>query len=295
MGSVRRIVYVASLTHGGSTLLDMLLSCHASICGVGEVARVLDPVVRARLFHDGKRRFCSCGRAMTPRPECPLWAPLVEQLDRDPPATTADAYAALLERVGAIAPATEVLCDSSKSLAGLRALWSAVRQPALSGVDLRVIHLLRDVRSFTVSRRARRKESGWAAWRRFGEWYRANRRIERWIAEAGVPSFRLGYEELCLHPGAVLPDLCDFLGVGFEPSMLDLGRSAGHVGIGNPMRMDAVRSSAIQYDHRWFRDDAVTWVSLLRPRIRRYNRERVYARVPAPPRERRRAATAPRR
>jgi hypothetical protein len=57
------------------------------------------------------------------------------------------------------------------------------------------------------------------------------------------------------------------------------------------MRMDAVRASAIQYDHRWFLDDAVAWVSLLRPRIRRYNRERVYARVPAPPRTRRRRST----
>ncbi|MGH0033550.1 MAG: sulfotransferase family protein [Myxococcota bacterium] len=294
MGAVRRIVYVASVTHGGSTLLDMLLSCHPCVCGVGEVARVLDPAVRAKLFQSGKSRRCSCGRAMTPQSDCPLWAPLIDRLEDAPPASTAEAYAALLGQVSAVAPQTEVVCDSSKSLGCLGALVRALEDPLLAGVDLRVIHLVRDVRSFSMSRRARRKESRWAAYRRFGEWYRTNRRLEAAIERHGRPSFRLGYEELCLHPRAVLPALCEFLELDFVPEMLDLARSQGHVGIGNPMRMDAVRSAAIQYDHRWFVDDTVGWVHLLRPRIRRYNRERVYARVPKPPRERRRGRPASR-
>lgn len=289
---VRRIVFVASVTHGGSTLLDMLLSAHPAVCGVGEAARLLDPGVREELFASGKRRLCSCGSEVTPRPQCPLWAPLLDRLRSEAIAEPAPAYAALLEQVSAADPDAEVVCDSSKSAARLRQLGLALSRPELEGVELRVVHLLRDVRSFATSRRLRFRESPVSAYRRFGEWYRTNLRLERTIERGGWPAFRLGYEELCLYPQVVLPRLCAFLDLEFVPSMLDLSRSRGHVGIGNPMRMDATRSAAIQYDHRWFSDDAAALVHLLRPRIRRYNRERVYAHVSTPPRDRQRRRPA---
>ena len=133
--------------------------------------------------------------------------------------------------------------------------------------------------------RARQGDSWLGTWRRFGHWYRTQQRIASAVEKTGRPWIRIGYEELCLFPHVVLPSVCEFLGLTWEPGMADLSRSSGHVGIGNPMRMDAVRSKHVQYDHRWFNDDRIGWVHALRPRIRRFNRELVYARVPRPPRE----------
>ena len=39
-----RAVYIAGLAHSGSTVLEMLLSCHPRVCGLGEISAWSEPV-----------------------------------------------------------------------------------------------------------------------------------------------------------------------------------------------------------------------------------------------------------
>ncbi|HEV2125987.1 MAG TPA: hypothetical protein VGW38_24795 [Chloroflexota bacterium] len=100
--------------------------------------------------------------------------------------------------------------DSPKSLDALR---TAVSVPELG---VQVLHLIRDVRSWTISRldtdtrqgdftpRDLYRKHGSDAWRplvlrnsyaRFLVWHRGNHRIQKFMAERNLPVLRVGYEE----------------------------------------------------------------------------------------------------
>lgn len=174
--------------------------------------------------------------------------------------------------------------DSSKHLQALETLRT---HPAL---DVRVIFLVRDVRSFIVSSlanisRKRRIDPDYPALSRFGQarlWARENRRIRRYLEHHRLRFFQLEYEELCLMPEATTRRLCAFLDLAWEPTMLDLGRSRSHVLRGNRMRFKA-GSTGLTYDWRWFTRTERHWPYLLFPGLRRLNRELVYSQAEANP------------
>ena len=62
------VVYVAGLSHSGSTLLHMMLASHPRAVGLGEAFKTLAPgpsgLARSR------SRRCTCGKAME---DCPFW------------------------------------------------------------------------------------------------------------------------------------------------------------------------------------------------------------------------------
>ena len=68
---MNKIIYIASLGHSGSTILDMSLGCHPLIVGLGEVA----PLLKARrddFFNDEFNSYkCSCGEDMW---TCSFWS-----------------------------------------------------------------------------------------------------------------------------------------------------------------------------------------------------------------------------
>ena len=69
--------------------------------------------------------------------------------------------------------------------------------------------------------------------------------VER--ARRALPGFTIRYEDLTAEPEAAIGPLCGFLGVPFEPVMLDYGRFAGHrfaPGIGDASQK--IRSGRVQ-------------------------------------------------
>jgi hypothetical protein len=123
--------------------------------------------------------------------------------------------------------------------------------------------------------------------RLFQEWYRKNRDIQQLLTEEGLRAMRLGYEELCFFPEAMIEGLCDLLDEKPEASMLSPDASGCHILRGNKgavyhaHRVETERG-AIQYDYRWLYRDDWLLASLLHPRIMRFNREEVYGNAVMP-------------
>jgi hypothetical protein len=118
-------------------------------------------------------------------------------------------------------------------------------------VDLRVIHLVRDVRGASLSRR----KTGQPDWSKaVRSWVRGNRTIERQLRRCPAGNWmRIRYEDLCREPQQTLNRLFEFCGV--SPHNLDDSyRTAAHHIVGNRMRLQ--HRGQIAIDESW--RDALT-------------------------------------
>jgi hypothetical protein len=270
----RRVVYIASLGHSGSTLLDLILGTHSSVVGLGEVGRAVEATATTDAAQS-HGTVCSCGYLAD---DCRFWGKLLPRIEAEPVASYARRYRILLDAFGeAFGPET-ILVDSSKYLGRLATLKD------LDGIDLRVLFLVRDVRSFTTSEidtMGRRQAVGRDGRRRgpfetFRRWHVENCKTERFLVANRMPFFRLGYEELCLAPERILPRICEFLDIDYEAAMLVPERSTSHVIRGNRMRHDS-RRRVVSYDPRWLVRREWVLPALLCRRIMRFNRDQVYS------------------
>jgi hypothetical protein len=181
--------------------------------------------------------------------------------------------------------------DSSKSLSALKLVTAAADN------DLRILHVIRDVRAWSVSRAdvdQRHRRLGLAKIRaenpgrlwlyyvqqlavvRFAIWYRGNRRIQRFLAARQLPSLDVSYEELALNGNDVVGHLCEFLGIPAEPLLDQIASTRSHVALGNPMRLDPLRRSSVVYDYRWLCRREWVLASLVMPHVMAYNHAHVY-------------------
>jgi hypothetical protein len=178
--------------------------------------------------------------------------------------------------------------DTSKSIQPLRGLIK-------KDVDVKVIHLIKDVRAYVVSymdratvRQSRgltvsRKEGSWVSEQLkklpsyyFLEWHKTNRNIQRFLKASSIPTLQVGYEELCLYPSLIMEKISSFLGMPMEPAMLELGDVAkNHIIRGNRMRHRSEKRK-ISYDNRWFYRTEWVLPSVCFPHVMRFNRREVY-------------------
>ena len=148
--------------------------------------------------------------------------------------------------------------------------------------DIRIIHLVRDVRSWVHSRARAGRKSGLRcpAMRQLARWWRVNAKFERSFRQSPYPVFHLGYEEFALQPQRSLQLLCDWLSIDFQEAMLAPGlNSSSHILAGNRVRFDADRSRKIAYDGAWLAAPGPTAAhfGLLLPEVARMNRRLVYS------------------
>ena len=85
--------------------------------------------------------------------------------------------------------------------------------------EARVIAVVRDPRGVAASMRGRigRLDAGWQRWNA------ANRRVRKLLASERAAHL-VHYESLIGDPAATLAELCTFLGLGYEPAMLEYHR-----------------------------------------------------------------------
>lgn len=273
---MRRILFIAGREHSGTTLLEMLLSGHSRVCGLGETRMWLDPRTRSEYLERVDVAICSCGSVVA---ECDFWGEFLRRLGG--PLAEADfveAYGALMEWFGDRIGPEVVLCDSSKNRASLAALHDAIEDGRLPDTRLDVVHLIKDVRSYLSSMKRAHGTRGIGVYRGFGEWYQGNRTMQRLLEERRIAHVQASYEKLCFETIPTLTGLCDELELEYEAGMEEPGHSSSHVGLGNPMRFQEDRNRRVEYDHRWLTESDVHLVHLLRPVIRRFNDRVVYQR-----------------
>jgi hypothetical protein len=235
------VLYVAGHGRSGSTLLDVMVSEHPDVVGLGELHRLsLDPI----------ERWCADGHPVS---QSPFWAPVIESvcarygvpvdgwparlptsvvrgsgprrrlLDLELMAAT-DPVRALVSRLPPLADYLPAIhhslafideaarrsgaswaVDSTKNPARMKAMW-AVRPERV-----RIVHLLRDGRAVAASNRRRMgvpiEESArrWAAENLKVRWALATVPRRSWLV--------LRYEDLCADPGRALDQVDRLLGV----------------------------------------------------------------------------------
>ncbi len=276
-----RLVYVMSAGRSGSTVLDTVLGNHPQIESVGELASLHRAYARDE--------FCACRRRT---PECPFWSEVwarwrevvgeralaaypvlqarFERLRRlplllapGPPSAALAAYRAttlaLLESIARVAGKTTVV-DSSKSPARAVALAGA------PGLELALIHLVRDCRGVAFSRTksferapeeglenaVRPVSVGNTAW----SWLAFNLVAGLVRRHAGARATLLRYEDVVATPGPALDRLGGFLGLDFGDLTRCLGAGSelavGHTVSGNRVRMRG--SLSLVPDLTWTRE-----------------------------------------
>lgn len=278
-----RVLFIGGYVRSGSTLLDRILGETPGVVSLGEVRDV---------WSEGliKNRRCGCGEAFR---GCDYWATVLEKafgptgpdvdlmrwlqdrvdrwwrlptLSRDSTTPELREYANALSAIyRSVADHTgaSMVVDSSKGVS-----HGYVLRHLEPGIEVRVLHLLRDPRAAAYSWQrqkinpgAGRGMDGWPAWRTAIEWGCTNAGVAA-LRRFGMPYLRVRYEDLMSDPRATLDRILRFAGADAEAPVdgeRSVTLSASHTAAGNPDRFRSGRTE-LRFDAEWRR--------MMRPRDR---------------------------
>lgn len=295
-----RVVYVTGWCRSGSTVLANLLNELPGVVHVGELAFLwVNGVLRA-----GTNARCGCGEDLG---DCAVWTRVLDRLadgdvhararemvadhesclrtrhtrarlaeaggrvpvpDRVRRVTSrmAAAYAAICEVTGA-----RVIVDTSKFPAEAAALCG------VPGLDVRMLHLVRDPRATAYSwRRAKAYIPAMGVARSSGYWTAFNLASEMIARRFPDRSLRIRYEDFAARPDVLLADVMALAGLEGTPPVNTRGEAAvglNHTVTGNPDRLSS-GPLRIRPDDAWRaalpRRDALVATALALPLLRRY-------------------------
>lgn len=250
------VVFIASLGHSGSTLLDLMLNAHPEVASVGELKQLTR---YARFQRDrGRTPRCSCGAPSLGK--CPFWTKVdactkdhggrhLGELNVEDYANTETFQRdnALLFRAICEVTGKDVIVDSSKQIERLALL--------LDNPDLDVfpIFLVRDPKGQICSslrKNGKQHKLGKgrnSLFRLIGNYSWTNRRIYGVLRHR--PHAVVHYEQLAKDPERTLSALMPTFGLAFDPRQLKWVEQERHNISGNRMRFAA--SSRIRLDERW--------------------------------------------
>lgn len=274
------VLLIRGLGHSGTTILDLALGAHSQITGLGEAVRLLQKPapkdshrgpaqLRGALRHE---RVCTCGKIAS---ECPVWGPMLTWLPDHDDEPLPVKLKHLLGTLQFSSPD-----ESWGSRWVVESFQDDFSLPMLEdpSLEIRVIHLTRDVRSWVHSRaRDGQKKGVWLpGLRPLLRWWRLSARHERLLKSSNKQVFRLGYEELALEPEETLRKICAWLNLDFQKQMLQpLVFSSSHILSGNRVRFNSKKAGAIRYDASWMRTPtgisqlglALPWLAALNSRL----------------------------
>gem|GEM_PF-711826 len=284
----RKVVLIISCPHSGSTLLELMLCGHKECVGIGEAFQLVDPRNKQIEVLDIER--CSCGSVI---PECVVWGGVVKSLKDNTYHDPADRYRLIFDKFSEVYGSGKLIVDSSKVLQSLELIHS------IPEIDLRVIHLVRDVRGWTVSIQENYRRNPEYDMRRLIQsrglkgivrfirrsrfytahsWYHMQKSFDRFLSTNQISNYLLSYEDLCMDPESAIRGICDYLGLEYEKNMVTLADPQSHNIFGNRMRLQAGKQQRISYDMRWFYIQDWVLPLLIFPHIMSYNRKLLYSR-----------------
>ena len=263
-----RVIFIAGSVHSGSTILDIVLGNHPELQGTGELSNL------HKVWQ--KNHYCSCGVKVQ---ACPFWSDVVQMWREELNGDALTDYGQLQVRyeksrsIAFIAVAALFgshsferyrrynfgLFSAIKNVSGKSILVDSSKRPIralalslVSGIDLRVIHLVRDGRgvawSFSQSR-AKNAQAGvqrdtrprnvirvavtWAITNLITEY------VCKWIGTDRC--VRIRHEDLVAQPQQFL----ELIGETFSIDLSSLGKlldsrkplDPGHIVAGNRLRM----------------------------------------------------------
>jgi hypothetical protein len=260
--------------------VDLILGKHSRFVGLGAITHMLGKGLEETR---GQKRICSCGSRID---ECSFWGKVASKLEASVEQDIDVQYQKVLETLENEFGGNCIAVDSSKRIKPLETLRTN------PNIDVKVLYIIKDVRSYTVSKidktkrkRAKQVQSfirlpdfGRLSFYYFVRWYLKSKRIQLFLRKHSIRYFQLGYEELCLHPNLMIEKICNFLGEEPEPSLLSslsFDNSRNHIMGGNRMRRQSAKQQ-LSYDNRWFYRNEWLLPALVFPNIMKFNKEQVY-------------------
>lgn len=221
-----KVVFIASIERSGSTWLSFVLGSHPQAAALGE---------HWRRFKGNRDSECrTCQHKGLPRCE------ILHGITTSP---LQAAYSLPLERFAPLG--VDTLVDNSKFLGWLEELRAA---GACDGLDVRVIHLVRDPRGWITSETARNPGAKVAAL--LGDWKRRVAEHRDRLAILGLPTLKVSYDLACLDPEKVLANLSEFIGHRYAPEHLKYWERVHHAMAGNGAAISVVPG---RKGHTWDR------------------------------------------
>jgi Sulfotransferase family len=240
-----KVIFIASLSHSGSTLLDLMLNAHPDVVSVGELKQLGR---FAREEKANRRLHCTCGA--TTLWTCDFWSKVSARTEAGVGRSIgklnvedygdrehfAEDNVALFEAISAVS-GKQYVVDSSKHVERLSLL---LKNPALTVVP---IFLLRDPKGQICSS----KKTSSSIIKLIGDYVRTNREIYDLVKHR--PHSVVRYEQLVRAPEQVLNGLMRDLGLSYDPQQLEWASQVRHNVGGNGMRRS--RSSELKLDEKW--------------------------------------------
>lgn len=273
-----KVLYIAGDGRSGSTLLDRLIGAYPGAFSCGELGNLLQST-------NSVDEHCACSELAR---ECLFWQRVMREWRAAVPGFSQDEYWMLQQRYERLRsmfrPFNDLSFGSRKfarygeytlalfraisDLSGARVIVDSSKSPAralalsrVPGLDLRMLHLVRDVRgvaySLRIPYRERPKEGPFANVKRrsnlrfVATWALVNFFCERVRAKLTHPILFIRYEDYTANPDVVLSGVASLLGVpriGYEKGASHLLKQ-GHQIAGNVIRLGPVQKVAP--DENW--------------------------------------------
>jgi Sulfotransferase family len=282
-----RVIYLGGLGRSGTTLVERLLAELVGVCSAGELVHMW-----RRGVVEGER--CGCGE---PFRVCAFWREVgeaafggwarldvsriaqlhgaVDRTRRIPLLAAPVLYPSIRRGLGEYTRYYARVYSAIADVSGCPTVVDSSKHASLAfclrwhpGLDLRIIHVVRDSRAvaFSWTRQVSRPDAVTASYMATyspaaaaGHWNVQNSALQL-LAREGVPTLRVRYEDLVAAPEATLARMAGFAGVGADGTEFGfLGTEAGtrwaelhvaHTASGNPMRF-LTGKIAIRRDDRW--------------------------------------------
>lgn len=246
------IAYILGLGHSGSTFLQLVLSTHPDVVGMGEIDKLLKELEAGVAEKDIP--LCSCGETIT---NCSVWGELKPHLKG---LNKQEALKKILTHFEAQFPHTTMV-DASKSLHFLRDCYQPNKHP---DHKIKVILVIRDIRSWLNSVKKtnlRKGRKNYGAVYEGYRWLNANLRNLKYLKNSNFEYKVVVYEDLVFRYESVQADLFKFLELSPAPSIQLPAKS--HDIYGNRMKNDPSKQGKIVYDHAWMKNGYQPLVSML--------------------------------
>jgi hypothetical protein len=303
-----QVLYVMGSGHSGSTLLDIMLGAHPEVLSTGELSSTRGSWIA--------NRYCSCGRRVD---ECPFWSEVRRNWAGRIGADDVEGYFALegaferrsrwpllwwqrwnpSARFKTYATYTRALFQALREVGGKRVIVDSSKNPlrafALSlmpGVDLHLVHLIRDGRGVMLSlmnknRRQKEKEKAGvikaarvrSVWRVAAFWIGVNLMSE-WVRRrfGAGRSVRVCYEDLVADTKGALSGIGRLIDVDFAGVADAVSDGGGieiehNIGGNRQVRMSGnlrLRPEAGEWKSRLSRKERLLSRALMGPLLRRY-------------------------
>src|SRR6185312_3145950 len=275
-----RVIYIAGDGRSGSTLLDRLIGAYPGVFSCGELGNLLQSTASSE-------QLCACGdRAQA----CGFWHEVLRRWSVMVPDFTEREYRGLQRRYERLrhllhphhdqaltlddprfaryAEYTGALFNAIADLSGATVIVDSSKSPAralalsrIPGLEVRMLHLVRDVRGVAYSLRklstpkpgdVKAKRPQRRSNLRFaGTWAVVNYFCERVRPKIPGPSLFTRYEDYTADPDGMLSAVAELLGVARIPYTVGANylKTQGHQVAGNEGRMRPVQ--AIATDETW--------------------------------------------